>query len=311
MDFNLAAVNEAVAAAVPDREAIVWGDRRITYAELAERSRRLANHLLGCGFEVRQERSELDGWESGQDHLALYLHNGNEYLEGMLGAYKARVAPFNVNYRYVAEELRYLLNDSRARGRRLPLGLRAHPRRGPGRAARPRGAAAGARRLGPRPVARRRLVRGRPGRRVSRPATGRALGRRPLHPLHRRHDRHAQGRALAPGRHLPGRARGSPARHDRRVAEPRGAGRERAQRRRPAHAVPTVHARRRALDRVQRLRRRQHHRPPPPHPEPRPGRHLVDDRGRGRQHPAHRGRRVRPTADRRARCATTTTSARC
>ena len=32
----------------------------------------------------------------------------------MLGAFKARVAPFNVNYRYVAEELRYLLNDSRA-----------------------------------------------------------------------------------------------------------------------------------------------------------------------------------------------------
>jgi len=34
----------------------------------------------------------------------------------MIGAYKARVAPFNVNYRYVAEELRYLLNDSQARG---------------------------------------------------------------------------------------------------------------------------------------------------------------------------------------------------
>ncbi len=44
----------------------------------------------------------------------MYLHNGNEYLESMLGAFKARVAPFNVNYRYVAEELRYLLNDSRA-----------------------------------------------------------------------------------------------------------------------------------------------------------------------------------------------------
>ena len=44
----------------------------------------------------------------------MYLHNGNEYLESMLGAFKARVAPFNVNYRYVAEELRYLLTDSRA-----------------------------------------------------------------------------------------------------------------------------------------------------------------------------------------------------
>ena len=116
MDFNLALVHEAVAAAIPDREAIIWGDRRITYGQLAARTRRLANHLLGEGFEVRTERSALAGHESGQDHLALYLHNGNEYLEAMLGAYKARVAPFNVNYRYVAEELRYLLTDSQARG---------------------------------------------------------------------------------------------------------------------------------------------------------------------------------------------------
>ena len=116
MEFNLAVVNEAVSAAVPDREAIVWQDRRISYGQLNDRTRRLANHLLGEGFTVHAERSELDGWESGQDHLALYLHNGNEYLEGMLGAYKARVAPFNVNYRYVEEELLYLLHDSRAKG---------------------------------------------------------------------------------------------------------------------------------------------------------------------------------------------------
>src|SRR4051812_15677860 len=116
MEFNVATVNEAVAAAVPDREAIVWGDDRFSYAELAARSRRLANLLLAEGFVVHHERSEIPGHESGQDHLALYLHNGNEYLEGMLGAYKARVAPFNVNYRYVAEELRYLLTDSQARG---------------------------------------------------------------------------------------------------------------------------------------------------------------------------------------------------
>src|SRR5690606_34324706 len=44
----------------------------------------------------------------------IYLHNGNEYIEAMLGSYKARVAPFNVNYRYVEEELVYLLNDAGA-----------------------------------------------------------------------------------------------------------------------------------------------------------------------------------------------------
>src|SRR5262249_37845193 len=45
----------------------------------------------------------------------LYLYNGNEYLEGMIGGYKARVAPFNVNYRYVEEELVYLLTNARTR----------------------------------------------------------------------------------------------------------------------------------------------------------------------------------------------------
>jgi 3-oxocholest-4-en-26-oate---CoA ligase len=115
MEFNLAEVHEAVEAAVPDRECIVWRDRRLTYADVGERTRRLANHLVGAGLGARTDRSELQGHESGQDHLACYLYNGNEYLEAMLGAYKARVAPFNVNYRYVAEELRYLLADAGAR----------------------------------------------------------------------------------------------------------------------------------------------------------------------------------------------------
>ena len=42
------------------------------------------------------------------------MHNRVEYLESMLGAWKARVAPFNVNYRYVADELQYLLDDAGA-----------------------------------------------------------------------------------------------------------------------------------------------------------------------------------------------------
>jgi len=92
----------------------VFRDRRLTWQQLTERTRRLANHLLGAGLGCRVERDQLPGHESGQSHLAIYLHNGNEYLECMLGSFKARVAPFNVNYRYVAEELRYLLNDSSA-----------------------------------------------------------------------------------------------------------------------------------------------------------------------------------------------------
>ncbi|HEY8515306.1 MAG TPA: acyl-CoA synthetase [Candidatus Binatia bacterium] len=115
MDFNLAAVQEAIAAAIPERECIVHENRRLSWAEVNDRTRRLANFLLARGLGNVRERDGLAGWESGQDHLALYLYNGCEYLEGMLGAFKARVAPFNVNYRYVEEELVYLLRDARPR----------------------------------------------------------------------------------------------------------------------------------------------------------------------------------------------------
>jgi fatty-acyl-CoA synthase len=117
MDFNLAELHEAIARAIPDRECMVWRDRRLSYARVTERTRRLANFLRARGLGgVRRERAGLRGWESGQDHLALYMYNCNEYLEGMLGAFKARVAPVNVNYRYVEEELLYLLRNARARG---------------------------------------------------------------------------------------------------------------------------------------------------------------------------------------------------
>jgi fatty-acyl-CoA synthase len=112
---SLAAVHEAIAATRPGDECLVFRDRRLTWSAVTERTRRLANHLGASGLGCHRERSELADHESGQDHLAIYLHNGNEYLESMLGAFKARVAPLNVNYRYVAEELRYLLHDSRAR----------------------------------------------------------------------------------------------------------------------------------------------------------------------------------------------------
>src|SRR3954452_364761 len=114
MEFSVAEVHEAIAAIRPDADCLVFRDRRFSWRDITERTRRLANYLIGSGLGVHVERSALAGHESGQDHLAVYLHNGNEYLEAMLGAFKARVAPFNVNYRYVAEELRYLLTDSGA-----------------------------------------------------------------------------------------------------------------------------------------------------------------------------------------------------
>ena len=112
MGFNHAALFEAVAGAVPDREAIVFRDRRLTFEAVVERVNRLATALLERGVRPPRPRSELANWESGQDHVGVYLHNGNEYLEVVGGANRASAVPFNVNYRYVEHELAYLLNDA-------------------------------------------------------------------------------------------------------------------------------------------------------------------------------------------------------
>ena len=113
--FNLSTVFRTVAGAVPDQEVLVWRERRLTYAEMDRRVDGLAHYLVERGLGCHTPRAELAGHESGQDHLGRYLRNGNEYLECMVAGYRARVAPFNVNFRYVEEELRYLLADARTR----------------------------------------------------------------------------------------------------------------------------------------------------------------------------------------------------
>lgn len=114
MSHNLAQLFEAVASSVPDRDCVVFGPRRLSYATVQSRSRRLANFLLEQGLTMRTARSELVPWESGQAHIGLYLLNGNEYLESTFGAHAARCVPFNVNFRYTPTELASLFNDARA-----------------------------------------------------------------------------------------------------------------------------------------------------------------------------------------------------
>jgi 3-oxocholest-4-en-26-oate---CoA ligase len=112
--FTVPAVADAVAAAIGDRELVIQGDRRYTYAEIVERSNRLAAYLHSRGLGCHTERSALAGHEAGQDLVGLYAYNGNEFVEALVGAFAARVAPFNVNFRYVKSELQYLLADSGA-----------------------------------------------------------------------------------------------------------------------------------------------------------------------------------------------------
>ena len=99
MTFNLADLFEVVADAVPDRTALVTDRGRFTYAQVEDRSNRLAHALAAAGV-------------GPGDHVGLMLVNGSEYVEGMLAAFKLRAVPINVNYRYVEGELRYLFGDA-------------------------------------------------------------------------------------------------------------------------------------------------------------------------------------------------------
>jgi acyl-CoA synthetase (AMP-forming)/AMP-acid ligase II len=112
--FTVPAVAKAVTAAIPDRDLVIWGEQRYSYARLIERSNRLAAYLHSRGLGCHTERSALAGHEVGQDLLGMYAYNGNEFVEALLGTFQARVAPFNVNFRYVKSELQYLLADSGA-----------------------------------------------------------------------------------------------------------------------------------------------------------------------------------------------------
>ncbi|HEY6576207.1 MAG TPA: AMP-binding protein, partial [Mycobacterium sp.] len=114
MQFTVPAVLDAVAATIGERVLLTQGDRRYTYAQVVERSNRLASYLHARGLGCHTARDTLAGHEVGQDLVGIYAYNGNAFVESLLGAFRARVAPFNVNYRYVKNELHYLLADSGA-----------------------------------------------------------------------------------------------------------------------------------------------------------------------------------------------------
>ena len=97
--YHLADLFETVAATVPERLAVIADSARLTYAELNARCDRLAAGLASHGIDRG-------------DSVALYLHNGPAYLESFIAACKLGAVPYNVNYRYRADELRYLFANA-------------------------------------------------------------------------------------------------------------------------------------------------------------------------------------------------------
>ena len=107
-EWTIGAVLDAIADVVPDRLMTVCGNRQSTFAESADRTRRLANFLAHNGFGAHQERDALRNWECGQDRVALVMHN-DLYVDVAVGCLKARTVPVNVNYNYTSREVRELL----------------------------------------------------------------------------------------------------------------------------------------------------------------------------------------------------------
>jgi 3-oxocholest-4-en-26-oate---CoA ligase len=113
-EWTIGSVLDAIAEVIPDRTITVCGDRRSSFAETADRSRRLANFLAGRGFGAHRERVGLQNWECGQDRVALVMHN-DLYTDMVIGCLKARTVPVNVNYNYTPREVQELLDYVRPR----------------------------------------------------------------------------------------------------------------------------------------------------------------------------------------------------
>lgn len=103
MPYNVADMFEHTVDVVPDRTAIICEDTARTYAELEERTNRLAHHLAA------------DGIEPG-DHVGIYALNSIPWVEAVVAICKIRAVPVNVNFRYVEEELRYLFDNADLKG---------------------------------------------------------------------------------------------------------------------------------------------------------------------------------------------------
>src|SRR5580658_4067175 len=99
--WNLADVWETVADVVPDRPALKTGSRVLTWRQFDRRANALAADLVSAGL-------------TKQSKVGAYLYSCPEYIETYAAAMKAGMAPFNVNYRYGAEEITYLLADADA-----------------------------------------------------------------------------------------------------------------------------------------------------------------------------------------------------
>jgi acyl-CoA synthetase (AMP-forming)/AMP-acid ligase II len=98
---NLAHALDIVAEIRGDEDSVIQGDRRLSWSQVERRARNISAWMLERGA-------------SRQGKVAVYTYNHPAYMESVYAAFKASLVPINVNYRYQAQELRYLLDNSDA-----------------------------------------------------------------------------------------------------------------------------------------------------------------------------------------------------
>ena len=101
--FNLADLFEIVVETVPERKAFVCGSKQLSFAELNTRANQLGNALRAKGI-------------GRGDNVGIQLYNSAEYLETFFACMKIGAVPVNINYRYVAHELKYLYTNLNMKG---------------------------------------------------------------------------------------------------------------------------------------------------------------------------------------------------
>src|SRR4051794_24864090 len=101
MELHVATVFESIADAVPEATAVVQGGTRRSWREFDDIAALLAGSFVAAGLGPGSKVAE-------------YLFNSPEYLEVYTAALKMRAIPVNINYRYLDDELLYLLDNSDA-----------------------------------------------------------------------------------------------------------------------------------------------------------------------------------------------------
>lgn len=99
---TLAHVLEPALALAPDRAAIYFEDRSITYRELDEAANRIANGLLALG--IRRG-----------DRIAVHIDNRPEFMEVFIGVMRTGAILVPTNVMYTAEEMEHIVGDSGAK----------------------------------------------------------------------------------------------------------------------------------------------------------------------------------------------------